>query len=346
MHRVSPPRRMNAEEWPSLQRLLQKVHSRDTADGYTREYPLMLSPVHPNHSMVMVSEETGEILAHVGSLKRILRIGSARLPVALIGSVATDPAARGAGLASQLLQAVHTTLAAEDIWMTLLWSDPRSLYENAGYHPAGKARLFRISTLPAPPSDLSGTCLSLSPADLAAHPPLLPPVGRGLERSIEDHQLLLQIPGIHSYGLMRDKRLCSVIHVGKGSDFEGIVHEWVGHVEDVWTLMAFAFSQHQRRLGILLPEDDSPLVDRAIDAGWPSILLPQATLKLLNVAACLSVLRSELDAFSWSRLFGIMNGWEGRERERRILALLFGGHHEQDLFHPLFPLHLWGLDSM
>ncbi|HET7560704.1 MAG TPA: GNAT family N-acetyltransferase [Limnochordia bacterium] len=121
---------------PAINRLASQVFrsSAEANPSMAELYPTLFAPQNaPNWT---VAEADGRILSAVGMVPQPVRIGSARIVTAGIGSVCTAPEARGQGAAGRCLEAAMARALA--IGAQLMWiSGDRSLYRRAGCRPAG-----------------------------------------------------------------------------------------------------------------------------------------------------------------------------------------------------------------
>lgn len=85
----------------------------------------------------------GQLVAFMGLVPSMIRVGEAKLNVYLLGSVCTDEAYRGQGLASEMLQSVLTHIDSAGASL-LLVSGGRPLYRRAGCHPFGQSTIYVI----------------------------------------------------------------------------------------------------------------------------------------------------------------------------------------------------------
>ncbi len=88
-----------------------------------------------------------ELISHVGIQFRNLRTAGSRVPVALIGAVATKEAFRGRGYSSLLLKRALEIIDSQGCEWSLLWGSEHDFYSKFGFHLSGVQ--FR-----APVSDL------------------------------------------------------------------------------------------------------------------------------------------------------------------------------------------------
>lgn len=105
-------------------------------------FPLVFRPGFI-HSYAAVTED-GTLASFMGLVPSTIKISEARLNVFSIGAVCTDPAFRGQGLASQLLEKckAHATKAGASL---IFVSGDRSLYTRAGCVPFGGTQYAELS---------------------------------------------------------------------------------------------------------------------------------------------------------------------------------------------------------
>jgi GNAT superfamily N-acetyltransferase len=172
------------EELPALLRLVNRVFRPDGGD-MQREYPLVFQPGNAAHLRVIDRE--GEIVAHVGVCVREALLLGIPLRVASIGAVCTDPAVRGQGLASRLMEDARGHALAHGADLMLI-SGGRGLYHRLGYVTVGRFPRYRVPT--APPS-AAVTVGEHAPADLASLRALYEREPVRFRRSGEDWERLL-----------------------------------------------------------------------------------------------------------------------------------------------------------
>lgn len=148
--------------------LANRVFRASGEGNMEREYPLLMTT--ENAENLRVARTTGEtksqIVSHVGICLRDVSLLGARIRVASIGAVCTDPDHRGSGLASQLMADAQEHAIARGASLMLI-SGGRGLYRRLGYIPAGSFSQHRFPAVPASP-DASVTAALLQPADLSA----------------------------------------------------------------------------------------------------------------------------------------------------------------------------------
>ncbi|MDP6955772.1 MAG: GNAT family N-acetyltransferase, partial [Planctomycetota bacterium] len=103
--------------------------------SFRDEYPLLFDC--DGADSLVWAEEGGVTLSACGIQTRELVVPGERLRVGLIGSVATDPAARGQGLAGHVLTRAEQVLRGRACLFSLLWADDPAFYEPRGYRLVG-----------------------------------------------------------------------------------------------------------------------------------------------------------------------------------------------------------------
>jgi predicted N-acetyltransferase YhbS len=102
----------------------------------------------PRGDAVLQVRAGDDVLAHLDLYVRSIGVGSTEVLVAAIGQVATDPAYRGLGLASSLVQAAHRLALGRGLeWAALFGVS--SLYGRIGYRtpPAAPKPDFLVCPL-------------------------------------------------------------------------------------------------------------------------------------------------------------------------------------------------------
>ncbi|MDI4644511.1 GNAT family N-acetyltransferase [Cohnella hashimotonis] len=205
-------------------------------------------------------EADGRLVAFMGLVPWTVRIGAAELSVLSLGSVCTEPSARGKGYASQLLQQVYA-FAREAGASLLLVSGDRSLYTRNGCAPFGRVLRYRVNpaqaqTLLAGGRGEEGIVRELRADDLfALHAAMASrPVRYCL--GVNELAMLLKAEAFASIMKMSQRVLvhesggwikgAAVIGVSRKSDGYGTVLEHAGDPE----ALAALFGEAVRRYGL------------------------------------------------------------------------------------------------
>lgn len=337
-------RQLSPQEQPSIYGLLQEVHQRQTLDDYPMEYPLVFGGSTDGFSVAARQTEATAWQAHVGVLRRFLRFNAMRLPVALIGSVATLPSARRWGLASCALQQAHQLLKAEGFALAFLWSESRPLYRALGYHPVGRLYAYALPELPLQPPGAFSVQRVESPLGSVMPPPVLEDWA-SLERSPQEHQRLLQLPGLECWQLTDAQQQQAGVLVAKGSDLPDLLHEWSGPPALLLSLVA-EVRRRRGKLGILLPHTQGGLAGWMHAQGFPGAEFPQAQAVILDRTRLLEQLAAAGYATQVRGLERTLAAFPPQAWDRQLLHQLFGLADEPDVGHALLPLHFWGLDCI
>jgi predicted N-acetyltransferase YhbS len=95
------------------------------------EFPQLLSDANLARLRVFVDPKTGLPVAHAGYVRCELAVEGGRIPVAGLGSVCTDKAYRGMGLASELVESIMRQAVDEGLVMMLI-SGGSNVYRRLG----------------------------------------------------------------------------------------------------------------------------------------------------------------------------------------------------------------------
>ncbi len=157
---IEGPRPVRPSEYPSLLKLVNDLLL-DPSDtrGLEEMYPAHMGPSNLANLWVMVEDK--RVVSHVGVSKCALSILDVRVPVVLMGSVATDRKYRGLGLASRMLDHVRRRHDREGFDLYMISGD-RDLYRRMGAARAGC--LIRYVLKPAALAPFAHPDVSVRPA--------------------------------------------------------------------------------------------------------------------------------------------------------------------------------------
>lgn len=193
------------------------------------------------------------LLSHCAARVVTLRDEHGARAVALLGSVATAPEARGQGLAGQVLDAAIEALRPE-CDAVLLWAERPDLYARHGFAATADDRCLHLARGPRralPPG------VTARPATIDDHETLHVLHDRkplGVVRDRHTMSTLLTTPGMHVLVLVRDERPVAYACCGKGADLQGHWHELGGSDEDLALLVPAAMHlAGQIEAALLLP---------------------------------------------------------------------------------------------
>lgn len=178
----------------------------------------------------------GTLVASTGARIAWLRTrGPARLKVALIGAVATEPAYRGHGLASSLVESALSWACRRGIAAAFLWGAEHSLYERLGFELCGTQATIPLAGLQLEEGEPGAVREGWTPAIFEA----LATRNGGLALQPEDRLWVeAQQKSVRWYwlGPAEDPRAYAAL--GRGIDLTGMVHEWGGEAEALRRLLS------------------------------------------------------------------------------------------------------------
>jgi GNAT superfamily N-acetyltransferase len=223
--------------------LIESVHG----GALEAEYPLAIGPGSPVR--VLGESVDGAVRAACVAAPRLFVCGEARLPIGLIGSVTTEPAWRGRGLAARVLERACDELAASGCALALLWAERPDYYAARGWSPMGAQLDFSLpcalaERLPRAPS---GSVRAARPEDSSALHSLQCAHATRVERSSRESERLHASCGMRTLVLERAGAPAAWIAIGKGRDFAHTVHEWAGPTTEVLMLLRHELEQRRAR---------------------------------------------------------------------------------------------------
>jgi N-acetylglutamate synthase-like GNAT family acetyltransferase len=237
---------------PLPARLLEKDRvdrARDLMDRVLRggdpiapEYPLVFRAQFEGRVLALGEGEA--VLSSCAVLTRTLTAGARRIPIGLIGSVATEPTWRGRGLGTRLLIEAEAALQSQGAALALLWAEDPRFYLERGYCPAGGQEDFVLpksflGRLPA-----RDGVREANEHDADAIHALYTTHPARVERTNAETRALLTCPGMTTLVRELQSGVVAYACLGRGGDLHDSIHEWGGAVDDV---LAVARAHLERR---------------------------------------------------------------------------------------------------
>lgn len=143
------PRAVRKEELQDLTELINYVFRSSSGKEPDMHicFPIFISDKNLDNLLVMVDEESGKPVSHMGLWINEFSYFGQPMKVGSLGSVCTDPNFRGQGLATKLMEAVFNRLEAEGVDL-LLVSGGRGLYQRAGCTEVGDVKWYALPQQP------------------------------------------------------------------------------------------------------------------------------------------------------------------------------------------------------
>jgi predicted N-acetyltransferase YhbS len=234
------PRAPRASEILTLERWLDEGLRRGEHGRLASEYPLSMGAREPSAHRVVFTE--GRPVAHAMLQLSLLCGPHARLRVALIGNVYSEPAWRGRGLAQRCVRACVETARARGCGAVLLWSELASYYARMGFRPAGRERRIALTreVVARAQAGLPVTAVSerAVDADFAQLEALYAAKPARVVRAPGALAQLARAPLVDLRVARRDGIAVAYAACGRGDDLRGVVHEWAGDASGVLACIA------------------------------------------------------------------------------------------------------------
>jgi len=324
------------------------------------EYPLVFGEHAPGRLVTV--EEAGQPVAGLAMIERTLQCGAVRLPVGLIGSVATDPSHRGRGHATAALAEAERVLAGQGCALALLWADDAEFYSSRGWSLIGTEVDHLLPAEVAPLLPEAASVRRARPDDVPALHALYCAHTTRVERSLAESGRLLATPNMTTLVLERGGQPCAYACEGRGQDLGGAIHEWAGSPVEVLAVVRAHLERVGRPLVLMSPRDacgvSRYLTELGVEAqvgvlGMGKLLSMETAAEVLGVA-CPEVAVTCVDGAI--RITGPV-GTAELDRSQALLALAAPRGMrdavtavEQTTGAPLDRLPLapfcWGLDSI
>ena len=322
--------------------------------------------------VIAVGERSADPRSACSILVRELLTPQGSVRVGLIGSVATDPAWQGQGLATRVLIEAEAALAARGCHLALLWANEPRFYYARGYRPVGAEvdvtlRPDLASRLPA----AAGVRAYRDSDAPAAHALYCAHASR-VDRRPEETRALFAVPGMSTLVLERGGAVTAFACLGRGLDLKDVVHEWGGATDDVLALLRAHLTGRcaaggEGTLFLMAPSNSDGLVRRLAELGCEATVGILGLGRVLDHVACAELLQRLIGAAGTAAFHADPAGpgvllttprGEAHLTDDLLLALLFPAYGLDDEVQELrrsfglqsarFPLELfaWGLDSI
>lgn len=188
------------------------------------------------------------LVSHCATRRMTLIGAGGPQSVTLLGSVATDPAWRGHGLATQVLgHAIEGAVPDSD--HVLLWAERPELYARHGFTAGRREKCLLLARLPCP--DLTGVRLAHVRDHEAIHRLHCGKRWR-IDRAPGETSGLLTTPGLTTLVRERDGDIVAYACCGKGADLADHWHEVGGNDGEVAELLKAALHLAEQIEAILL----------------------------------------------------------------------------------------------
>jgi len=293
--------------------------------------------------------------------------------VGIIGSVCTDPKARGKGLAASIMKSILEEATEQSCDLAILWTDINSFYQKLGFIDGGREVLVKFPEGPLNNNVRGETDEVHTQASNLDPKVLLGLFNKHQLRSIRtpnEIQKLLKIPESTLWTSWNKSKtqLKAYAVVGKGADFKNFIHEWGGEVSSLLPLFSTIKKNLGLHLNLITPPDCHNLISSLVKMGCSTKENPLAMIKIVSpVEFCRKITKGAralgLSNFVFEYkeqgfVFGIQGETYKTERGSDIVQLVFGPRRPKeifpfsqaalDVFEQIFPIPfwVWGWDSI
>ena len=332
------------------------------------EYPLVFREGFPGQIVALGDGEGVRSACTV--LLRDLVSPQGELRAGFIGSVATDPAFRRQGLASQVLEGAEMRLANQGAIVSMLWAEDPRFYYARGYRPVGAEDDYQISPEVAGNLPETDAVREGGEEDTEAiHQLYLTHTAR-TNRRLEETAALLECPGMSTRVVERDGEVVAYALMGRGGDLERTIHEWAGEIDDVLALVRahVATATNDEPTFVMAPTQFTELRERMRAAGARTgrgilalakiVDRGRAAQKLGKILGPNATITFDPTAIEANQVHLRTPLGEAHLNDDTLLVLLFstggeradtlafGDHFGVDVSNLPFEPFVWGLDSI
>jgi GNAT superfamily N-acetyltransferase len=332
------------------------------------EFPLVFREGFPGQVVSLGDAEAVRSACTI--LVRDLVAPRGALRVGFIGSVATDPEFRSQGLATQVLRAAESRLAAQGAIASLLWADDSRFYYARGYRPVGAEEDYAIDRDVAVLLPDHDRIREARPADADVIHALYGHHEARTLRTEAETAALLECPGMTTLvATDTDDVPVAYACMGRGADLPGTIHEHGGDTSAVLALVRrHAEARVDEPTFLIAPTSAAALHERMQVLGVPSARGVLGLAKIVDRGAAAAKLGELLgdtatvtfdpDATDSCQVHLRTERNEAHLNDDTLLVLLFSTRGErEDILRfgehfgvpvdrlPLDPF-VWGLDSI
>jgi predicted N-acetyltransferase YhbS len=196
-------------------------------------YPLVNERNHENCHVLIIDNH---VVAHVGVLKKEIKINNEIFPIAMYGGIAVSEKHRGQGLFKELFNKVLEQ--NKDCALHLLWSDQLEMYERFGFYPAIEQIEFNESLddaegfTPTKLKDLNQQEIEQLSAIYDQAKDIR------IKRTIPDWEVLKSITSSDLYIKKEGGFITNYFFMNKGEDLNGVIYE-IGDFKDIEIINKF-----------------------------------------------------------------------------------------------------------
>lgn len=326
------------------------------------EYPLVFQKGFDGR--VVALGDDGATHSACAVLSRQLVLGGTRIPIGLIGCVATDPTYRRRGLGASVLEQAEAWLAHSGALFSLLWADDPRLYLARGYRPVGVETDVLLPRSSAEAFETFSDYREIEARDVPTLRALYSAHERRMVRSNREMAALLGCPGMRTLVATEDDQPIAYACLGRGRDLKGVVHEWAGEPRAVLGLIrALARECEVETLVVMAPGGSHAVIKGLCQRGASAHVGYLGLAKLLDPSGAAALLQSIAGGSVELESDGRRVAWRGpkgtlRFESAALLDLLFAPRGKSELLGqarettgldlrslPLDPF-CWGLDSL
>ncbi len=114
-------------------KLIEESFKYEKHFDFSVDFAPLVSDENSNHCHIVFIQETQEVVAHIGFLRRDLLVQKSSFPVGLLGGICVSEKYQGHGLFKKLFSKI-LSFYQDSVSMFMLWSDKVQLYEKHGFH--------------------------------------------------------------------------------------------------------------------------------------------------------------------------------------------------------------------
>lgn len=243
-------REVSDSDLPALGQLLDQSFIPKGGSHYFDDFPVW--KIGPSAEMQRLGafDQSGKLVASASCRLASIRVVgiTERIPIAIIGAVATSETARGQGLASCLVEELTRWADTKGAWMAVLWASQYEMYHRLGFDLFGEQSRVLVGDLPFVSETLSVPIHHGWNPNLMRHFLIRT---EGVVHSASDEAWISQHKNVQWVWSGDPSRPSAFLAYNRGIDLPEMIHEWGGQRDAIKPLIA-TVAQAQPKLQMLL----------------------------------------------------------------------------------------------
>ncbi len=238
-------RELDSSFYPRINELVSKAFGYQPPNSFFDDFPIWNTKI-ANHLGYI---EEGELMSHAGIRFAEMKTASGRVPIALIGAVATQAEYRGHGMSTALMRAAIDRCEQKGAHWAFLWGSEHEFYRKFGFELSGIQGRASIRNLSQVTAQSSPQVLKGLTETIFHHLSTLP---NGIALNMADRAWFFAHKNVKWYYL---EKPFAFVAFERGMDLPHLVHEWGGDSQGLKIILSH----------VLANDEEASLLGRTAD---------------------------------------------------------------------------------